>query len=124
MQYFSKDAFACLCCIDKLCLCFIFWFQMLYCKFTHIFVVQWVVKKKKKVQIKKKKRERGKQYKYTINIPSIEDRLVWDPWGQCLSHLFSKMHITVLARAGTNRDPLATPSICLQNLLLNAKKNS
>ena len=24
----------------------------LYCKFTHIFIVQWVVKKKKKIQIK------------------------------------------------------------------------
>ena len=26
----------------------------LYCKFTYIFIVQWVVKKKKKIQIKKK----------------------------------------------------------------------
>ena len=43
-----------MCGIDKLCLCFIFKFQILYFKFTHIFIVQWVVKKEKKIQIKGK----------------------------------------------------------------------
>ena len=50
---FFKIAFTCLCCIDKLCLCFMFRFPMLYCKFVLHFIVQWVVKKKKKMEIKK-----------------------------------------------------------------------
>ena len=55
-----------------------------------------------------------------INIPSIEDRL----WGQSLSHLFPKLHLKILGRAGPNGDPIATPSICLQNLLLNLRNKS
>ena len=52
--------------------------------------------------------EKGKQYNYIINLPSVEDT-----WGQSLSHLFSKLHIKMLARAGSNGDPIAAPLICL-----------
>ena len=55
--------------------------------------------------------ERGKQYKYIINIPSVEDRLqtmraIFEPF------IFKTAH-KKLARAGPKGDPIATPSICL-----------
>ena len=61
--------------------------------------------------------KRRKQYKYIINIPSIEDRL--QIMGVILCHLLSKLHIKILARAGPNWGPIATPSVCLWNLFLN-----
>ena len=37
----------------------------------------------------------------------------YNPWEQYLSHSFSKLHIKMLARAGSNGDPIATTSIYL-----------
>ena len=51
-------------------------------------------------------------------------KIGFKPSRQSLSHLFSNLHIKMLPRAGLNGDPIATPSICLQNLLLNVKNNS
>ena len=45
----------CLYCIDQFWFCFMFRFKILYCKFTHILIVQWVVKRIKRIQIKKKR---------------------------------------------------------------------
>ena len=33
--------------------------------------------------------------------------------GQSRSHILSKLHIKMLAKAGPNGDPIATPSACL-----------
>ena len=49
--------------------------------------------------------------KYAINITSIEHS--FEIIRQSRNHLFSKLHITMLAKAGTNGDPIATPSTCL-----------
>ena len=43
---------------------------------------------------------------------------------QFSSHLFSKSHTKILATAGPYGDPIATPSICSKDLLLNIKNDS
>ena len=61
---------ACLCCIDKLCL---------YCKFTHICIVQWIVKKKKKIQIKNNKKKDLWQAHYAIfSIIFLKEFVKWN----------------------------------------------
>ena len=49
--------------------------------------------------------ERRKQYKYVIKIPSLGDRL--QSMRAIFSHLFSKLHIIMLARATPNGDLIA-----------------
>ena len=41
--------------------------------------------------------------------------------GQSRSHLISKLHKKMLAKAGPNVDPIAAPSTCLWYLLFNVK---
>ena len=66
---------------------------------------------------------RRKQYKYSIDITSVK-KTGLKSLGQSQSHLLSKLHIKMLAKAGPNGDFTATPSTCLQYLLLNIKKFS
>ena len=44
------------------------------------------------------------------------------PWGQILSHSYSKLHLKPLAGAGHSLDSIVTRCICLYDFLLNNKK--
>ena len=51
---------------------------------------------------------RRKQYKYIINITSIEDR--FEVIRTIAKPFTFKIHIKMFAKAGPNKDPIATPS--------------
>ena len=62
---------------------------------------------------------RRKQYKYVIDITSIEHKFEII---RTISKSFTfKTHVKMLAKAGPSGDPIATPSFCLCLLL---KKDS